>query len=83
MHRQRDFLLFATLAAAAATPALGQDAAPAVGPHGARPFVCGRNILLLANSDNAISATFCDRLNFNFGCDIAPVGSVVGRPPQQ
>src|SRR6202162_5625929 len=31
MHRQRDFLLCATLAAAAATPALGQDAAPAVG----------------------------------------------------
>ena len=29
MHRQRDFLLLATLAAAAATPALGQDAAPA------------------------------------------------------
>src|ERR1700686_4350549 len=31
MHRQRDFLLLATLAAAAATPALGQDAAPDVG----------------------------------------------------
>ena len=31
MHRRRDFLLLATLAAAAATPALGQDAAPAVG----------------------------------------------------
>jgi hypothetical protein len=31
MHRQRNFLLLATLAAAAATPALGQDAAPAVG----------------------------------------------------
>jgi hypothetical protein len=29
MYRQRDFLLLATLAAAAATPALGQDAAPA------------------------------------------------------
>src|SRR5580693_9754971 len=29
MHRQRDFLLLATLAAAAATPALGQDPAPA------------------------------------------------------
>jgi hypothetical protein len=29
MHSQRDFLLLATLAAAAATPALGQDAAPA------------------------------------------------------
>jgi hypothetical protein len=31
MHRQRDFLLLATLTAAAATPALGQDAAPGVG----------------------------------------------------
>jgi hypothetical protein len=31
MHRQRDFLLVATLTAAAATPALGQDAAPGVG----------------------------------------------------
>src|ERR1700680_5002863 len=31
MHKQRDFLLLAMLAAAAATPALGQDAAPAVG----------------------------------------------------
>ena len=31
MHRQWDFLLLASLAAAAATPALGQDAAPAVG----------------------------------------------------
>ena len=29
MHRQRDFLLLATLAAAAATPALGQNADPA------------------------------------------------------
>src|SRR6516164_909658 len=29
--QRRNFLLFATLAAAAATPALGQDAAPAVG----------------------------------------------------
>src|SRR5271155_3807984 len=28
MHRQRDFLLLATLAAAATAPALGQDAAP-------------------------------------------------------
>src|ERR1700680_113209 len=31
MHKQRDFLLLAMLAARAATPALGQDAAPAVG----------------------------------------------------
>ena len=30
--RRRDFLLLATLAAAAATPAFGQTAAPAVGP---------------------------------------------------
>src|SRR5215470_5165864 len=29
--QRRNFFLFATLAAAAATPALGQDAAPAVG----------------------------------------------------
>jgi TonB family protein len=29
MHRQWDFLLLATLTAAATTPALGQDAAPA------------------------------------------------------
>src|SRR3979409_1447656 len=34
MYRQRDFLLFATLAAAAATPALGQDAGPAGGAAG-------------------------------------------------
>ena len=32
MHRQRVFLLSVTLAAAAATPALGQDVAPAIGP---------------------------------------------------
>jgi hypothetical protein len=32
MHRQRKFLLLMTLATAAATPALGQDLAPAVGP---------------------------------------------------
>jgi hypothetical protein len=32
MHRQRDFLLLVTLAAAAAAPALGQTVAPAVGP---------------------------------------------------
>src|SRR5579863_919096 len=35
MHGQRDFLLLATLAAAAATPALGQDGAPvAAAAHG-------------------------------------------------
>src|ERR1700681_4028676 len=32
MHRHRDFLLLVTLAAAAATPALGQDVAPRAGP---------------------------------------------------
>jgi hypothetical protein len=31
MHRQRNFLLLVTLAAAAATPALGQDVVPAIG----------------------------------------------------
>jgi hypothetical protein len=34
MHRQREFILLVTLAAAAATPALGQDVAPSVVPAG-------------------------------------------------
>jgi hypothetical protein len=34
MHRQRNFLVMVTLAAAAATPAWGQTVAPAVGPAG-------------------------------------------------
>jgi hypothetical protein len=34
MHRQREFILLVTLAAAAATPALGQDVAPSVMPAG-------------------------------------------------
>jgi hypothetical protein len=32
MHRQRDFLLLVTVAAATTAPALGQTVAPAVGP---------------------------------------------------
>ena len=50
MHRQRGFLLLATLTAAAATPALGQDAAPGAGPATLMFQVLAAIIILLTTA---------------------------------